>query len=137
MTENSFYTATYSTKKTCPFSSVSCSHPYGKSETQEGWQVCARQGWGERTRRPGSGGATPSHPHPEAWPTNEQPHWATLRPRGRSRKPKRDHPRQPTPLSSPPPPRPASSSEQGKNLRGMRAACHPSDRDSSPRSFML
>lgn len=30
-----FYIDTYSTKNSCPFSSVSCSHPYGKSETQE------------------------------------------------------------------------------------------------------
>lgn len=33
--ESSFWVDTYSTKYTCPFSSVSCSHPYGRSETQE------------------------------------------------------------------------------------------------------
>lgn len=35
MAENSYWVDTYSTKYTCPFSSISCSHPYGKSETQE------------------------------------------------------------------------------------------------------
>lgn len=71
MAESSFCVHTYSTKYTCPFSSVSCSHPYGKSERQEGPRSAGgRAQWTEPgSRRTSRGVPRPSSPTPEACPS--------------------------------------------------------------------
>lgn len=68
-----FYVDTYSTKYTCPFSSVSCSHPYGKSETQERprGQHMAEVEWAE-ARWEGEV-SCPSGPAPNPVPPEQQP----------------------------------------------------------------